>query len=858
MKLHVNKESDALYRRLKIRVVGVGGTGSNAVNRMIESGDGILRGVKFIAINTDGQYLRLSQVPHYIQIGRDLTKGLGAGANPEISAEAIEENRDEVAEVLAGSEMVFVIAGIGGSTSAVSTVAEIARDAGAFTVGIVSLSFRMEGMHDAQSDIESLKRASDTVIIIPKIQDLQNQWFLDDHRFFQATRQGIAEILKIKGYNDLDTQNRRLTETEIALMKALHYDVYKVMKAGRDALIEAEHHTIRAAVTAAKKAFLSSKQMAAMPTSSYPENYMAVLKALYDDNKAGEALRRFNLFAFIIHDPETHPDFDSKLSSLFERLDHDTGDKLLFFALVNPPEKWLKTAENRDYYKLLNTLNAIDSTDSSITALSLAKSFGISHDKLPCLVITPNLHSKQFRWFRTCSDHIRAQLAELKYIAETEKEIHTESLQKEEIDLCGGSGTESLENSIAEALRDVLLLINAANNPDPSVKQQALEQVQDTLYDLDAKLKELKNKSDQSDTEKFDELCWAIASYLAHINTQTRDLNLDDFIVIDKKFLENDSYQKLKVAQAVLDLLEQPDQAIDLGNIDYTPGVICLAKAFEREANLSVVHWIRQLGGIDLPQYFDRYQPDQQAKFDNVNFNKAAGDSWEPPMMGQSERVLKSMAPNMPDGWNCKKWETLLANWTKIRTERNKAAHEPSIDKDSIDDVKKALGELAKDDIFNELHLMKEQYKGHVSIPDAKLRTVLEKILNNGVGMPIIPADMKGLTRLPASNNDISDLTGLEFAVNLKRLSLDDNKISDLSPLSKLTNLKNLVLDNNAIEDIRPLSKLTNLISLSLNNNSISDLSPLLGLTKLKELTLNENPLNDISIEKYISELQTR
>ena len=162
----------------KIRVVGVGGSGGNAINRMIESG---LQGVEFIAINTDEQDLELSQAPNCIQIGRNITKGLGAGANPEIGAEAIEENRDEVAEALAESDMVFVTAGMGGGTGtgAAPTVAEIAREVGALTVGIVSLPFRMEGMprmRNAQAGIDSLKRAADTVIIIPNQRLFGNQF----------------------------------------------------------------------------------------------------------------------------------------------------------------------------------------------------------------------------------------------------------------------------------------------------------------------------------------------------------------------------------------------------------------------------------------------------------------------------------------------------------------------------------------------------------------------------------------------------------------------------------------------------------------------------------------------------------
>lgn len=235
----------------KIRVVGVGGSGGNAINRMIESG---LQGVEFIAINTDEQDLELSQASNCIQIGRNVTKGLGAGANPEIGAEAIEENRDEVAEALAESDMVFVTAGMGGGTGtgAAPTVAEIARDAGALTVGIVSLPFRMEGMprmRNAQAGIDSLKRSADTVIIIPNQRLLEissedttltEAFRIADDILLQATR-GISDLITIPGEVNLDFN-----------------DVRTVMQAGGDALMgTAEASGEDRAITAAEKALNS-------------------------------------------------------------------------------------------------------------------------------------------------------------------------------------------------------------------------------------------------------------------------------------------------------------------------------------------------------------------------------------------------------------------------------------------------------------------------------------------------------------------------------------------------------------------------------------------------------------------------
>src|SRR6188768_813272 len=152
-----------------IKVVGVGGGGVNAVNRMIDVG---LRGAEFIAINTDAQALLMSDADVKLDIGRDLTRGLGAGADPEVGRKAAEDHEDEIADALKGADMVFVTAGEGGGTGTggAPVVARIARDLGALTVGVVTRPFKFEGTRrriSAESGIEELRAACDTVIVIP-------------------------------------------------------------------------------------------------------------------------------------------------------------------------------------------------------------------------------------------------------------------------------------------------------------------------------------------------------------------------------------------------------------------------------------------------------------------------------------------------------------------------------------------------------------------------------------------------------------------------------------------------------------------------------------------------------------------
>jgi len=197
-----------------IKVVGVGGGGTNAVNRMVDAG---LRGVEFIAINTDAQALLMCDADVKLHIGAKVTRGLGAGANPEVGRAAAEESRDEIRDVLAGADMVFVTAGKGGGTGtgAAPIVAELARELGALTVGIVTKPFTFEGRKrasQAEAGIEALVSKVDTLIIIPNDRLLQlvekktsiiEAFRVADDVLRQGV-QGITDLITVPGLINLD------------------------------------------------------------------------------------------------------------------------------------------------------------------------------------------------------------------------------------------------------------------------------------------------------------------------------------------------------------------------------------------------------------------------------------------------------------------------------------------------------------------------------------------------------------------------------------------------------------------------------------------------------------------------------
>ncbi|MGM8214387.1 cell division protein FtsZ [Bacillaceae bacterium W0354] len=198
----------------KIKVIGVGGGGSNAVNRMIEHG---VQGVEFIAVNTDAQALNLSKAETKLRIGDKLTRGLGAGANPEVGRKAAEESKEAIVETLQGADMVFVTAGMGGGTGtgAAPVIAQISKELGALTVGVVTRPFLFEGRRrstQATSGVDALKENVDTLIVIPNDRLLEIvdkntpmlEAFREADNVLRQGVQGISDLIAVPGLINVD------------------------------------------------------------------------------------------------------------------------------------------------------------------------------------------------------------------------------------------------------------------------------------------------------------------------------------------------------------------------------------------------------------------------------------------------------------------------------------------------------------------------------------------------------------------------------------------------------------------------------------------------------------------------------
>ncbi|MDR1800845.1 MAG: cell division protein FtsZ [Lachnospiraceae bacterium] len=298
-------ESDAAA---KILVVGVGGGGCNAINRMI---DEQISGVEFVAINTDKQALQLCKAPTLLQIGEKLTKGLGAGAKPEIGEKAAEESMDEIAAVLKGADMVFVTCGMGGGTGTGATpvVARIARDQGCLTVGVVTKPFRFESktrMQNAMAGIEKLKANVDTLIVIPNDKLLEvvdrrttmPEALKKADEVLQQAIQGITDLINVPSLINLDFADVQTVMTDKGIAhigigqgrgddKALEAVKQAVASPLLETTIAGASHVI--INVSGDITLMDASDAAEYVQELAGENANIIFGAMYDDSKTDEA-----------------------------------------------------------------------------------------------------------------------------------------------------------------------------------------------------------------------------------------------------------------------------------------------------------------------------------------------------------------------------------------------------------------------------------------------------------------------------------------------------------------------------------------------------------------------------------------
>ena len=305
-----------------IKVVGVGGGGVNAVNRMIDAG---LKGVEFIAVNTDAQALLMSDADIKLDIGRELTRGLGAGSDPEVGRAAAEEHRQEIEEVLQGADMVFITAGKGGGTGtgAAPVIAEIAKNIGALTIGVVTRPFSFEGRRrsvQAESGIQKLKEKVDTQIVIPNDRLLTvsnektsmiNAFKMADEVLLQGV-QGITDLITTPG----------VINTDFA-------DVKMIMSNAGSALMGIGHATGEGRALNAARAAISSPLLEASI-----EGARGILLSIAGGSDLG--LFEVNEAAEVIHGV-AHPDANIIFGTV---IDDEMGDEVRVTVIAAGFDRW--------------------------------------------------------------------------------------------------------------------------------------------------------------------------------------------------------------------------------------------------------------------------------------------------------------------------------------------------------------------------------------------------------------------------------------------------------------------------------------------------------------------------------------
>jgi len=343
-----------------IKVVGVGGGGVNAVNRMIDAG---LKGVEFIAANTDAQALLMSDADIKLDIGRDLTRGLGAGSDPEIGREAAEAHLDEIRETLAGSDMVFLTAGKGGGTGtgAAPVIAEVAKSQGALTIGVVTRPFAFEGRRrsvQAEQGIQRLKEKVDTLIVIPNDRLLSvadantsviNAFKMADEILLQGV-QGITDLITTPGLINTDFADVRtiMTDAGSALM-----GIGNGSGDGR-------------AVTAARAAISSPLLEASI------ENARGILLNISGGTDLG--LLEVNEAAEIIH-AVAHQDANIIFGAV---IDNEMGDDVRVTVIAAGFDRWDDSGSARKARPVISTVSSAGSDGE----VSIADVFADTDDEL--------------------------------------------------------------------------------------------------------------------------------------------------------------------------------------------------------------------------------------------------------------------------------------------------------------------------------------------------------------------------------------------------------------------------------------------------------------------------------------------
>lgn len=468
----------------------------------------------------------------------------------------------------------------------------------------------------------------------------------------------------------------------------------------------------------------------------------------------GKLRKQFSKFAFVIHDPAIHREFDDVLNRSFDDLDQFTGEHLLFFALVRPESADIRGIRDRPYFKVfqhkpwevqaLGSPGAIPtSPNPSMSAWAFSQALGIPFDTLPCIVTTDDLLSTEIDVLRSAPDTLVRQLVDL---GKAETRRQKTSCDEGELRSSSREDTVRLTRSLAATLALVLGGIQAAVEGRGRVGEEYLGAFKELLSDLLRDLEQARRglNADDETVEQFEHLALTVAGVLQFLaepwpserGRLEEPLGSDVF-----------DHETRIVLQTGLQCLRAIDGPRLLGGgpslLDYSPSLMCFAKAFEKEMNLSVVHWVRQRLGISLPEYFNKVQRGASAKYSServnppIDFNRGYGGAWKPPSTGQAELVFSECVGCFPDapGQSSSKAQMelvfsqrpaesvtppfdrdtcarLLQSWQRIRSLRNRAAHDAIVTRDECQAVMTELKRMMESGVFQATTDLRRRLKG--------------------------------------------------------------------------------------------------------------------------------------------------
>lgn len=467
----------------------------------------------------------------------------------------------------------------------------------------------------------------------------------------------------------------------------------------------------------------------------------------FEMQMALEQLSEFSVYAFILHDPIEHPNFHQHLDRYFEDLHYNSGEHLVFFGLVDSPQNYCLEG-NRIFYKdVRDSLSSYEKEESSeidqsYTAFAIAKMLKIDPDTLPVLVVTHDLRLKSFNWYKTCPEKLETQMSRLSTIAnrmnvikrsnsislEEKQNTLNELLDKYDIDLCNGKGQEELNVTIARALSDVIsCLIESEQQSEyfrrkRDYKWMSQKNIRKTLLKLNEDLVQYRQGLIKVDPESFEssehfrtieELSVNLGIFLNLLSTKEKN---HYEIFLNRKWYENNSWRLIQTGLGVLSYLESRQEYHDF---DFSPSAICFGKMFEQEINYSLVHWIRKQHSIELPKYYNKYQPNVQVlitpKMPNgrpVNFNNVKNGSWSPPELGGTLLVAeKNLSREQWKEIRIENPTLLFSEWNNIRRIRNKAVHTGSVTRSDVDKLLKSIINLESNHTQKILANMKKELR---------------------------------------------------------------------------------------------------------------------------------------------------